>query len=78
MYLITWTPQLKQELGSLPEEVRTTIRARRHPQPGLAVLVSRSVAGDQALRQLVDRYGQVRWDGSGWRVQRPQLRLPGF
>lgn len=72
--------QLRAELEALPVEKKGSIRAKRHPYLARRMVILRSltVEGAATVEALAARYGRCWWHAGRWRVERPQLRLPGF
>jgi hypothetical protein len=61
-----------RELGLAPG----ALRARSHPDGGVWVS-AKGADAERAILKLVDRYGTRIWGMQGWKVSKPQLRLPG-
>ncbi len=70
--------ELRSALEALPEERKQEIRAKRHPWIGprrMLIVIGRSFAGDGIVRDLVDQFGQCRWSGGRWHIDKAQLSL---
>jgi hypothetical protein len=59
-----------------PPARRRLLRVKVHPDGGLWVAAVES-GGHAELLALADMFGTRRWGPRGWRVLKPQLRLPG-
>lgn len=69
---------LRAWLAALPANEKTEIRAKRHAwigRPRMAYLVGRSFAGDRVVLAAIEQFGQCRWSGGRWQVERAQLSL---
>lgn len=72
--------RLRRELEALPAAKKRSIRAKRHPWLLRRMVILRAVTVDGAalVDELAERHGRCWWHAGAWRVERPQLRLPGF
>lgn len=69
---------LRSWLAALPATEKTEIRAKRHAwigRPRMAYLVGRSFVGDRVVLAAIELFGQCRWSGGRWHVDRVQLSL---
>jgi len=77
--LVPRSDAVLEELRRLPGEVKSGLRAQRHPErETIVVLTGRTWAADRVIEKLVKDHGTVRWMAGHFVVERPQMRLPGL
>jgi hypothetical protein len=75
--LVLASTEALEVMRAWPAPRRRSLRVRVHPDGGLWVAARGSLAQDDLLA-MADKFGVRRWGPGGWRVLKPQLRLPGL
>jgi hypothetical protein len=77
MILVLASREALDVMRTWPPERRRALRVKVHPDGGLWV-AARSSRGQEDLSTLAERFGTRLFRTGGWRVLKPQLRLPGL